>query len=125
MGTSSGESNCEICGGKSFLVEDTRYDSSEEHCLNENCRHYNVDSGSLKKENPNCFDGVGVETPEGWKNMLEHIGYKKCEKCGIVEGKCDDSPLCEECGDKESELNISEGRGLTSTNFKPKCEFNL
>ena len=37
MGTSSGESNCEICGGKSFLVEDTRYDSSEEHCLNENC----------------------------------------------------------------------------------------
>ena len=55
MGTSSGESNCEICGGKSFLVEDTHYNSTEEHCLNENCRHYNVDSGSLKKENPNCF----------------------------------------------------------------------
>ena len=125
MGTHTSYSECEVCGGESWLVEDTHYDSTEEHCLNDKCRFYYVNSGKLKYENPNCFDGVGVETPEGWKNMLENIGYKKCEKCGIVEGKCDDSPLCEECGDKESELNISEGRGLTSTNFKPKCEFNL
>ena len=108
MGTSSGESNCEICGGKSFLVEDTRYDSSEEHCLNENCRHYNVDSGSLKKENPNCFDGVGVETPEGWKNMLEHIGYKKCEKCRVVgDDYTKDSPYCQDCETEEEEVTNS------------------
>ena len=108
MGTSSGESNCEICGGKSFLVEDTHYNSTEEHCLNENCRHYNVDSGSLKKENPNCFDGVGVETPEGWKNMLEHIFYKKCEKCGdIGMNDNEDSPYCQDCETEEEEVTNS------------------
>ena len=41
MGTSSDmNSECEICGGQSFLVEDSHYDSTEEHCLNENCRYY-------------------------------------------------------------------------------------
>ena len=34
MGTHNSESNCEICGGRSHLVEDSRYDSREEHCLN-------------------------------------------------------------------------------------------
>ena len=59
MGTHNSESNCEICGGRSHLVEDSRYDSREEHCLNENCRHYNVDSGTLKEENPLCEELSG------------------------------------------------------------------
>jgi len=96
--TSSGESECEICGGKSFLVEDTQYNSTEEHCLNEKCRYYNVDAGTLIKENPNAFQGVGEDTPEGWLTMLKYIGYKKCEKCGSVDGEWDEnSPFCEEC----------------------------
>tara|TARA_E500000331_G_C16706286_1_gene476124 strand:+ start:119 stop:421 length:303 start_codon:yes stop_codon:yes gene_type:complete len=98
MGTHNSESNCEICGGRSHLLEDTRFDSREEHCLNENCRHYNVDSGTLKYEWEDAFDGVGFDTPEGWKDMLEHIGYIKCGKCGNVGMIYDeDSPFCVDC----------------------------
>ena len=58
MGTHTTESNCEICDGRTILIEDTHYDSSEEHCLNENCRHYNVDSGTMKDEGIDAFGGV-------------------------------------------------------------------
>ena len=107
MGTHTSFSNCEKCGGESWLCEDTRYDSTEEHCLNENCRYYYVDSGTLKEENPNAFDGVGFDTPEDWIEMLDRFGYKKCVKCGKVEDKCDDSPLCEECETEEEEVTNS------------------
>jgi len=98
MGTHTTESNCEICDGRTILIEDTHYDSSEEHCLNENCRHYNVDSGTMKDEGIDAFGGVGFDTPEGWKDMLECFGYKKCEKCGDANMHFDDDSLfCEEC----------------------------
>ena len=108
MGTHTSFSNCEKCGGESWLCEDTHYDSTEEHCLNDKCRFYYVNSGKLKYENPNSFDGVGFDTPEDWKDMLEHIGYKKCEKCGDV-GMNDneDSPYCQDCETEEEEVTNS------------------
>ena len=108
MGTHTSFSNCEKCGGESWLCEDTHYDSTEEHCLNENCRYYYVDSGTLKEENPNAFDGVGFDTPEDWKDMLEHIFYKKCEKCRDVVGNyVEGSPFCEDCETEEEEVTNS------------------
>jgi hypothetical protein len=38
-------SECEMCRGQSYLVEDTQYESREEHCLNDKCRHYNIEMG--------------------------------------------------------------------------------
>ena len=96
MGTHTSESECEKCGGKSWVVEDTRYKSTEQHCLNENCRHYNVDARTAKNEN--LLHGVGTNTPEEWLDVLEDAGYKKCSKCGSVDEDMDDSsPLCEDC----------------------------
>ena len=44
MGTRySMDRDCEVCRGQSFLVEDTHYESREEHCLNDKCRHYNIE----------------------------------------------------------------------------------
>ena len=44
------------------------------------------------------LQGVGFDTPEGWKDMLEHIGYIKCGKCGDVGMIYDeDSPFCVDC----------------------------
>ena len=105
MSTQTNISNCEICGDKSWLVEDTRYDSTEEHCLNDKCRFYHVDSGTLKYENPDssgvnphAFDGNGVHTLEGWKHTLECFGFKQYEKCGHVDqDNEDDSVICEDC----------------------------
>ncbi len=98
MGTHTSESECEKCGGVSWLCEDTHYDSTEEHCLNESCRHYYVNSGKLKYENPNAFDGMGFDTPEDWIEMLDCCGYKKCNKCGKVGTNHNDhSPFCEQC----------------------------
>ena len=48
--------DCEVCRGQSFLVEDTHYESREEHCLNDKCRHCNLEMG------------VGLKTPEQWSN---------------------------------------------------------
>ena len=102
MGTNTTESECEKCGGVSWFMVDSEYDLTEEHCLNEKCRYYFVDAGTLKEENPDAVDGSGIGTPEGWLDALEVAGYKKCEKCGKVESNQNDhSPLCEECEDKE------------------------
>ena len=100
MGTSSDmNSECEICGGQSFLVEDSHYDSIEEHCLNEKCRFYNVDSGTLKDECPeHTFDGSGFRTPDEFKEFIEDMGWLKCEKCRDVVGNyVEGSPFCEDC----------------------------
>ena len=52
----------------------------------------------MKYEWEDAFDGVGFDTPEGWKDMLEHIGYIKCGKCGDVGMIYDeDSPFCVDC----------------------------
>ena len=109
MGTHTSESNCEICGSESWLCEDTHYDSTEEHCLNENCRYYYVDSGTLKEEDPNAFDGTGFNTPEEFKEFLEDFNFKKCEKCGNVDyPHNEESPYyCEDCETEEEEVTNS------------------
>jgi len=90
---------CEICGGDSLLREDPRYDSTtekyrDEKCLNDKCRYYKFDCGTLRNEEYNFFgepneykdnpESSGFHTPEEWKDLLEYIGYRKCEKCGKV-----------------------------------------
>ena len=40
--------------------------------------------------------------------MLEHIGYKKCEKCrDVVENYVEGSPFCEDCETEEEEVTNS------------------
>ena len=111
MGTSSDmNSECEICGGQSFLVEDSHYDSTEEHCLNEKCRFYNVDSGTLKDECPeHTFDGSGFRTPDEFKEFLEEMEWKKCEKCGNVDyPHNEESPYyCQDCETENEEVTNS------------------
>ena len=88
MGTRySMDRECEMCGGQSFLVEDTHYESREEHCLNDKCRHYNIEMG------------IGVKTLEQFQEFLEDMKLKKCEKCGKVDSPHnEESPyFCEEC----------------------------
>ena len=108
MGTHNSFSECEVCGGGSWLVEDTHYDSTEEHCLNDKCRFYNVNSGKLKYENPNSFDGTGFNTPEEFKEFLEDFNFKKCEKCGDIDtNHNEDSPYCQDCETEEEEVTNS------------------
>ena len=78
---------CEMCRGQSFLVEDTHYASREEHCLNDKCRHYNIEMR------------VGVKTTEQFQDFLEDMNLKKCEKCGKVDSpQVEESPYyCEVC----------------------------
>ena len=46
---------CKICGGDSLLIEQPRYDSTtekyrNEKCLNDKCRYYKFDPGTLRTE---------------------------------------------------------------------------
>ena len=69
----SDDGNCTKCGGKSFFVMDTSYNSEENHCLNEKCGFYIVDSGSMKIDIPEgtFFDG------SGYRNTEELLEFKE------------------------------------------------
>ena len=80
MGTHTSYNECRMCGGTSFLIEDTHYDSTEEHCLNEKCGYYFVDSGTIPDESV-MINGSGFRTPDEFKEFLDEMEWKKCEKC--------------------------------------------
>jgi len=77
MSTNNSYSECEKCGGKTFTTFDTRYDSNEEHCLNKDCRFFIVNSGTIKDENPNAFDGTGHHTLEEFTDVVECLGLEE------------------------------------------------
>ena len=108
MGTHTSHSKCEVCGGESWLIEDTHYDSTEEHCLNEKCGYYFVDSGTIPDE---CvvINGSGFRTPEEFKEFLEEMEWKKCEKCGNVDyPHNEESPYyCQDCETEEEKVTNS------------------
>ena len=88
MGTRySMDGDCQMCRGQFFLVKDTNYKSREGHCLNDKCRHYNIEMVE------------GIKTPEQFHEFLEDMNLKKCEKCGKVDSPHnEESPYyCEQC----------------------------
>ena len=58
------------------------------------------------KDNP---ESSGFHTPEEWKDLLEYIGYRKCEKCGNVDyPHNEESPYyCQDCETEEEEVTNS------------------
>jgi len=105
MGTHTSYNECRMCGGTSFLIEDTHYDSTEKHCLNEKCGYYFVDSGTIPDESV-MINGSGFRTPDEFKEFLDEMEWKKCEKCGVVDHDYNEgSPDCENCETEEEDEN--------------------
>jgi len=72
MGTHVSNSNCTLCNSETVLIECTRYNNSEEHCSNEDCRWYCIDTGNLPEE-AIFISGEGVHTKENWNlSVKEH-----------------------------------------------------
>jgi ribosomal protein L37E len=68
MGTHTVTSECDRCGSESFLIEDTQFDSTEEHCLNGECGYY------YHTNLPNVEDNEGYDSPEGVREFMNVIG---------------------------------------------------
>ena len=70
MGLDVSKYNCTLCNSETVLIEDTQYNNSEEHCSNEDCRWYCIDTGNLPEE-AIFISGEGFHAKEDWKEVKE------------------------------------------------------
>ena len=74
MGTHIDYSTCRECGAETVVIHDTRYQSTEEHCSNEDCRFYDIETGLLPQDAIG-ITGSGFHAKKDWEEEIKSFYF--------------------------------------------------